>query len=60
MTETTLRSQIAILQSTNDQLETEITQIDEMLRLVGFSEGLATFKAAAQELLQMQAEEQEE
>lgn len=60
MTEATLRSQMAILQSTNDQLETEITQIDEMLRLVGFSEGLSTFKAAAQELLQMQTEEQEE
>lgn len=60
MTEATLRSQIAILQSTNDQLETELTQIDEMLHLVGFSGGLATFKAAAQELLEMQTEEREE
>ncbi len=52
MTNAQLMKKVARLESMNDQLATEISQIDQLMRIVGFSEGLATIKVAAQELIE--------
>ncbi len=46
-----LQKRIAELESINDQLQAEIRFLDELLRQVGFDEGLKTLKSAAKELL---------
>ncbi|MCB1111420.1 MAG: hypothetical protein H7A37_01360 [Chlamydiales bacterium] len=51
MSEQVLNSQIARLESMNDILSTELDYIDNLMRVVGFSEGLATVKAAAEEIV---------
>lgn len=51
MTKVQLLKKIAYLESVNDQLSTEVTYIDHLMRLIGFSEGLVTVKATAQEIL---------
>ncbi len=43
---------IAYLEFVNDQLSTEITYIDQLLRLIGFPDGIATIKTAAQEVIE--------
>jgi hypothetical protein len=43
---------IAYLEFANDQLSSEIHYIDRLLRLIGFPEGLATIKNAAQEVIE--------
>ncbi len=43
---------IAHLEFVNDQLSTELQYVDKLLRAVGFTEGLKTVKAAAQELFE--------
>jgi len=39
------------LESMNDQLQAEIRYLDNILKDVGFEEGLKTLKVAAEELL---------
>jgi acetylglutamate synthase len=51
MTKAQLLKKIAYLESVNDQLSTEVTYVDHLMRLIGFSEGLITVKATAQEIL---------
>ncbi len=51
MTKLQLLKKIAYLESVNDQLSTEVTYVDHLMRLIGFSEGLITVKATAQEIL---------
>jgi len=51
MTKTQLLKKIALLESVNDQLSTEVSYVDNLMRLLGFSEGLATVKATAQEIV---------
>ena len=51
MTKSELLKKIAYLESVNDQLSTEVTYVDQLMRLIGFSEGLITVKATAQEIL---------
>ncbi len=51
MTKAQLLKKIAVLESLNDQLSTEVSYVDNMMRLLGFSEGLATVKATAQEII---------
>jgi endonuclease III len=48
---TALEQKLARLETMNDQLETELTSLDELLRRVGFSNGIATVKATASEIL---------
>lgn len=43
---------ISELESMNDQLLTEIRYLDQLLRQVGFEEGLKTLKFAAKELIE--------
>jgi hypothetical protein len=52
-----LKHRICELESINDQLSTEIRYLDQLLRKIGFEEGLKTLKWAALELLQQGKEE---
>ncbi len=51
MSHTDLKKQIAYLESVNDQLTTEVGYIDQLMKLVGFTEGIATLKATAHEIV---------
>lgn len=52
MTKAQLLKKIAMLESINDQLSTEVCYCDDLMRLLGFSEGLATVKATAKEIIE--------
>lgn len=52
MTKAELQKKIARLESINDQLITEIENLDEMMRMVGFTNGIETVKATAQEIIE--------
>jgi len=43
---------ISELETINDQLLTELNYLDQLLKQVGFEQGLTTLKAAAQELIE--------
>ena len=43
---------ISELESINDQLASELRFLDDLLRKVGFEQGLVTLKSAAEELIQ--------
>lgn len=51
MTEVQLLKKIAFLESINDQLSTEVSHIDHLMRLLGFADGLETVKLSARELI---------
>lgn len=53
MTKKDLMRKIAILESVNDQLVTELENIDHLMRMVGFACGLETIKATAQEIVKL-------
>ncbi len=50
MTKKELERQIAGLESINDQLISELAYVDKLMRDVGFSHGLDTVKATAEEI----------
>jgi hypothetical protein len=47
-----LVQKVAKLESINDQLSSEIRELDRLARNLGFSEGIETLKAAAKELIE--------
>lgn len=47
-----LRKTISELESLNDQLISELRFLDDLLRKVGFVEGLKTLKNAAEDLIE--------
>ncbi len=47
-----LLKKLAELEFTNDQLVSELGYLDQLMRSIGFSEGLATVKATAHELME--------
>lgn len=47
-----LKRRICELESINDQLTAELRYLDQLLKEVGFEEGLVTLKFAALELLE--------
>lgn len=51
MNKTQLQQKIAKLEFMNDQMETELQYVDELLRSVGFPQGLVSAKAVAIEIL---------
>lgn len=51
MTKSQLRKKIAKLETINDFLLTEVCYVDDLMRLVGFTEGLKGVKATAEELI---------
>lgn len=53
MNENLLRKKIAKLEFEQDQLMAELKGIDVLLRKIGFSNGLSTFKGVANELLEI-------
>lgn len=57
MTKKDLITKVAHLESLNDHLITELSYIDHLMRLVGFSGGLETVKLTAQELYETEREE---
>ncbi len=52
-----LEKKIAYLEFVNDQLVSEIDYVDRLLKLIGFPEGLATIKSAAQEVFEEEEED---
>jgi hypothetical protein len=50
MTKKDLIKEIAKLETMNDHLMTELSYIDKLMRLVGFSDGIETVKVTAEEL----------
>jgi hypothetical protein len=52
MTKEQMLKRISELESINDQLQAEIRYLDQLLREVGFEDGLKTLKFAAQELIE--------
>jgi hypothetical protein len=60
MTKAQLLQKIALLESVNDQLSTEVSYVDHLMRLVGFTNGLETVKATAQEIVDKDLQEQED
>lgn len=46
-----LESEIARLESENDHLLSEIVGLNELMRKIGFSEGIKTIKATAKDML---------
>jgi hypothetical protein len=51
MTKEQLQKKIARLESINDHLLTELSYVNELMRLIGFADGIKTVKATAQEML---------
>jgi len=52
-----LKRKISELESINDQLSAELRYLDNLLKEVGFEDGLVTLKFAAIELLEEEREE---
>ena len=51
MDQKNLEKKVAKLESLCDQLQSEMNYLDQLLREVGFEEGLKTLKSAALELI---------
>lgn len=51
-TKAQLMKKIAYLESINDQLITEVSYVDQLMRILGFAEGLTTVKATANEIIE--------
>lgn len=50
-TKAQLLKKLAYLESINDQLSTEVSYVDQLMRMVGFARGLETVKATAEEMI---------
>ena len=50
MNDDELKDKVAYLESLNDQLTAEISHIDELMRLIGFANGLETVKETAKDI----------
>ncbi|MCE5317582.1 MAG: hypothetical protein LLG04_09535 [Parachlamydia sp.] len=59
MTKQELLKKIAELEFTNDQIQSELAYIDQLMRTVGFTDGLESLKATALELCEVPGEEDE-
>lgn len=60
MRDETQEQKLARLEFVNDQLVAELSNLDALLRSIGFTDGLYTVKAVALELLNEQTEEHQE
>ena len=56
MNQAELEQKKATLETQNDQLLSELAYIDQLMRKVGFSNGLETVKATAYELIEVDEE----
>lgn len=57
MSERNLRGRIAHLEMVNDQISAEISDVDRLLRDVGFPHGLESVKVVAEEIIELQDDE---
>lgn len=57
MTKKDLLKEVARLESLNDYLQSDLSYIDQLMRLVGFAGGLETVKATALELQKIESED---
>ena len=55
-----LQKKLAQLEFTNDQLMSELRYLDGLMRSIGFSDGLATVKATAREILEREGGQEED
>lgn len=60
VTKRELLTKMAQLESINDQLVAEITYVDQLMRQVGFTDGLRTVKSTAQCIVEEGHEENQE
>lgn len=60
MTKKQLEKKMAYLEFVYDQLESELTYVNTLLKSVGFPRGLDSAKAVALELLQAESESEKE
>jgi len=60
MNQKQLKAEIARLESINDQIETEISYIDNLLRLSGFSRGIESLREVAIEMIEHPDYEEDE
>lgn len=51
---------ISELETINDQLVTELHYLDQLLKQIGFEQGLVTLKSAAQELIEEERQQQKD
>lgn len=51
-----LEKKVAYLEFMNDQLSTELRYVDNLLRVIGFPDGLETIKSAAEEVIEEEEE----
>jgi hypothetical protein len=51
MTKAQLLRKIAVLESENDLLMTEVCYVDNLMKVLGFAEGLKSVKATAEEII---------
>lgn len=49
-----LLKKIAVLESLNDQLAMELKYVDQLLKKVGFDEGLESVKTASEEIIDIE------
>lgn len=59
-TDTDIQKKLAKLEFINDQLVAELAYIDQLMRQVGFSEGLDSLKSTAKELYENHLQEGED
>lgn len=60
MTKEQLEKKLAQLEFANDQLIAELNYLDQLMRQVGFTEGLESLKMTAQELYENEHGEEED
>ena len=54
MTKAQLLKKVAHLEFINDQLDAEVFYVDQLMRLVGFANGLETIKQTAYEIIKQE------
>lgn len=59
MSDANYQKKIASLESLNDQLLAEFNHLDQLLRKIGFEQGILTLKQAANEMLENEKTEEE-
>lgn len=58
MTKKNLEKRVSELESINDQISSELTFLNSLLKKIGFSQGIETLKEAAHELLEIETQEE--
>lgn len=51
-----LEKKLAYMEFVNDQLVSELRYVDNLLRVIGFPDGLDTIKSAAEEVIEEEEE----